>query len=359
MTLRQPPDPTTIRVRFPLSVSLVIPGRNCSRTITACLSAVTPLLARGELAEIIFVDDGSTDDTARKVAEFPEVKLISGQGGGAGAARNLGWRAATSDLVWFIDSDTVAEPDALMRLLPHLEQEQVVAAGGSYGNMCPDSLVASLIHEEIIQRHRRMPHDVNFLSTYNVIYRRDALETVGGFDETRYNGPGIAGAEDTELAYRLTACGFRLRFEPRSLVRHFHLTRLAPYFRVQQRHGFYRVRLYLDYPGRTSGDSYSNSLDHIQPILAMLILAAAALTLWQPLGSISLALCVMLLACQIPMTIQIIARTHQWRFLAYVPFGFLRAFRRGFGLIAGVMDAVWGSLERAYATRMIQPRKTH
>ncbi len=322
-----------------MQVSLVIPGRNCARTLRACLESVLPLLAQGEVAEIIFVDDGSTDDSAAIAAEYPQIKIVTGQGGGAGAARNLGWQAAREDLVWFIDSDTVAHPNALYRLLPHLQLPNVVAAGGSYGNMSPESLVASLIHEEIIERHRQMPADVNVLATYNVLYRREALAEVGGFDESRYNGPGIAGAEDTELAYRLTACGYRLRFEPRSIVRHYHLTRIAPYFRVQQRHGFYRVRLYLDYPRRSGGDSYSNSLDHAQPVLAMLALAAAPLAYWSPFGSICLAFCALLLACQLPMTTKIIMRTKHWRYLAYIPFGFLRAFRRGLGMTAGVIDS--------------------
>src|SRR5437870_415228 len=114
------------------SVSLVIPGRNCSRTIRECLNAVVPLLSdpRNRLGEIIFVDDGSTDDTARIVAEFP-VRYLKGPGGGPGAARNIGWRAATSPLIWFIDSDCVAEPDALPLLLAKIDNAQVAGVGGS------------------------------------------------------------------------------------------------------------------------------------------------------------------------------------------------------------------------------------
>ena len=95
------------------SVSLVVPGRNCASTVRQCLSAVAPLLDGGRLGEIIFVDDGSTDETANIVAEFP-VTYVKGSGRGSGAARNLGWREARHPLVWFIDADCVTEPDALV-----------------------------------------------------------------------------------------------------------------------------------------------------------------------------------------------------------------------------------------------------
>ena len=113
-------------------VSLVIPGRNCARTIGACLGAVVPILRRenSPLREIIFVDDASTDHTIDLVSRFP-VRLLKSDGGGAGQARNVGWRAAQHGLIWFIDADCVSEPDALEILLPYLEDENVAGVGGS------------------------------------------------------------------------------------------------------------------------------------------------------------------------------------------------------------------------------------
>ena len=319
------------------AVSLVIPGRNASATVRPCLDAVVPLLGRG-VAEIIFVDDGSTDDTARIVSEYP-VRVIQGDGRGPGAARNLGWRAARGELVWFIDSDCVAQPDALERLMPHLGDPKVGGASGSYGNMRPDSLLACLIHEEVVARHRRMPRRVNFAATFNVVYRRRVLEQNNGFDERFLKG------QDAEFSWRVLAAGYQLGFEVDSCVGHFHETRWLKYLRTQRRQGYWRVFLHLRHRGHSAGDSYSSLLDHVQPPLAMLALASLPLlafgpTRWGPaipFGLLALA--------QVPMTARLVRRVGQARYLLFAVMSFLRAFWRGVGMTLGALDALRGSLK--------------
>ena len=316
-------------------VSLVIPGRNCSGTIRTCLSAVVPLLERAEcrLGEILFVDDGSTDDTSRIVREYP-VKLITGTGTGPGGARNLGWHTAENPLIWFVDSDCVAEPDALELLLPHMDDPQVGGVSGSYGNMRPDSLLACLIHEEIVERHRAMPARVNFLATFNVVYRRSILEEVGGFDERFLKG------QDAELSWRVLAAGHELAFEFSARVRHYHATRWRAYFRTQRQQGYWRVWLHLTHRGHSTGDSYSSVVDHIQPPLAMLVLACLPLLFFQPGRWACAAGILLLLVCQIPLTWRLMRRTQQARYLGFALMSFIRAFWRGVGMTMGVLSTL-------------------
>ncbi|MFH1417328.1 MAG: glycosyltransferase [Planctomycetota bacterium] len=315
-------------------VSLVIPGRDCARTIRQCLGSVVPLLEQPDclLTEIIFVDDGSTDGTREIVGEFP-VTLLDGVGRGAGAARNLGWRTANHALIWFIDSDCVAEPDALARLLPDMSDKQVGGVGGSYGNMAADSLLGCLIHEEIVERHRAMPKRVNFLATFNVLYRRSILEQIGGFDERFLKG------QDAELAFRVMEAGYELRFEIDSRVKHFHPTRLWSYLRTQRQQGYWRVWLHLRHHGHSRGDSYSSLLDHVQPPLAVLAVAALPLMLvpssyfrW-----IAPVLLLLLGSASIPMTLRLLARLREPRYLLYAVMSFVRAFWRGLGMVHGTL----------------------
>ncbi len=315
------------------SVSLVIPGRNASDTIEHCLEAVVGFLGRDGLAEIIFVDDGSTDDTAKIVERFP-VRYIRGEGRGPGSARNIGWRAAKHGIVWFIDSDCVAEPGALEHLLPHLEDAKVGAVSGSYGNMRPDSLLACLIHEEIIERHLGSPKRVSFLATFNVAYRRSVLEQVGGFDERFLKG------QDAELSWRVLEAGYELAFEIESRVKHFHAAQWRQYLRTQRQQGYWRVFLYLAHRGHATGDTYSSLLDHIQPPLAMLTLASLVFSPcphFRHLRYAPLFGMLLILIATVPMTWRLVRRTREARYLCFSLMSLVRAFWRGVGMTVGML----------------------
>lgn len=320
-------------------VSLVIPGRDCVSTVRQCLGAVVPLLDGGSLGEILFVDDGSIDGTAEAVRAFP-VTLIPGLGRGPGAARNLGIGQAQFDLVWFVDSDCVAESGALAALLPFMDDLRVGGVSGTYTNGVPESLLSCLVHEEIVERHLAMPEQVDFLATFNVLYRKSVLEEVGGFDERFLKG------QDAELSFRVQEAGYGLRFTRASRVAHFHLSRWMPYLRVQGKQGYWRVRLHLAHRGHTMGDSYSSVVDHAQPPLAVLSLAMSPLVLtdgwaWLPLVPVAL-----LFLATLPMTLRIVRRNRKVFYLAYAWMSFVRAYARGLGLTAGTLaylkDSMWG-----------------
>jgi glycosyltransferase involved in cell wall biosynthesis len=311
-----------------------MPGRNAGATLRACLEAVCPMLERGELREIVFVDDDSTDNTREIAAQFP-VKIVVGRGEGPGAARNRGIAVAQGEWIWFIDSDCVAEPDALSILLEHTNDDPKVAAiGGSYGNMSPDSLLACLIHEEIVVRHNRMPPVVDFLASFNVLFRHDVLDEIGGFD------PRFLKAQDAELAYRARAHSYTLRFDARSRVKHFHPTRLVRYLSTQRDQGYWRMFLYRAYPKRIMGDSYSGPTDYAQPPLALATLALLPISLLIPtLCGPLLATAGLLFACQLPMARLIAPRLGIPRAIAFVFMSILRSFARALGMAHGALAA--------------------
>ena len=323
-----------------MDVSLVIPGRNAGRTLRACLDAVVPLLGTGDLREIIFVDDGSTDGTAAIAAEYP-VRYLRVDRRGPGGARNEGWRAATGVAVWFIDSDCIAAPDALARLKRHLEEQGVAGVGGSYSNVRVDSLLACLIHEEIRERHLSMGRQVDYLGSFNVLYWRWALERAGGFDEQHFNAYLAPGAEDADLSYRLRDLGLELRFEPGSLVGHHHPTRLPSYLRSQRLHGRWGARLYYRHRGRATRNSYSTWLDHMQPALAVGALLAAPGLLVPGLRLVAPSLILALTGLQLPMTLRLIRRTGRWQYASFVPMSLVRALSRGVGMTQGAVGLLW------------------
>ncbi|MFM1823631.1 MAG: putative glycosyltransferase EpsH [Planctomycetota bacterium] len=356
--MRTEPNPTNRGAAR--EVTLVIPARDAARTIEPCLDAALAVAARpgSRLARILLVDDGSRDAT-REAAVARGIEVLESGGRGAGAARNVGWRAATTELVWFVDSDCVAAPDALEILLPHLADPAVGGVGGSYA-IAPDAtLLERLIHEEIVTRHARMEGDVDFLATFNVLYRRDALAALEGFDERYLKG------QDAEFAFRVLESGRRLRFDRGSLVRHFHADRLSKYLRVQRQQGYWRVALHLEHRGHGAGDSYSGLLDHLQPFaaaaLAPAVLAAVAAPLAGARGAALAAalapfaiLLAFLLAAQLPMA-RAMARREGAAMLWFVPLGAVRAVWRAAGLVHGVVDRTLG--RGAIAARSLARRQ--
>ncbi|MDG1358906.1 MAG: glycosyltransferase [Phycisphaerales bacterium] len=313
-------------------VTVVIPARDAAATLEACLDSLLVILARPEsgLARIVLVDDGSRDETPA-IARARGVEVLQSGGRGAGAARNAGIAAASTELVWFVDADCVAFPDALDHLRPHLEDPAVAAAGGTYAIAAEATLLERLIHEEIQVRHDRMPDDVDFLATFDVVYRRSVLDAVGGFDERYLKG------QDADLAFRVVEAGHRLRFDRRSRVRHHHADRLLRYLRVQRQQGYWRVALHLEHPGR-GGNAYSGPIDHLQPFVAAAFVPSLLAIAWPPWGAVVPAtMLLVLVLMQLPMT-RAMVRRGGWSMAWFVPLGTIRAIWRAIGLVQGVLD---------------------
>ncbi|HTS73483.1 MAG TPA: glycosyltransferase family A protein, partial [Gaiellaceae bacterium] len=91
-----------------MEYSVVIPARDAARTLPRVLDALAVQEPRP--LEVIVVDDGSSDGTAR-IAEERGARVVSPGGRSfAGGARNAGWEQAHGDLVVFLDADVVPGP---------------------------------------------------------------------------------------------------------------------------------------------------------------------------------------------------------------------------------------------------------
>ena len=314
-----------------MSVSLVVPGRNCANTLENCLNSVVPLLESGELQEILFVDDGSTDETAVIANRYP-VKVISGTGAGAAAARNLGIEAASGDLIWCLDSDCIAQTDNLSQLVSEFDSPDVVAVGGSLGNATPGKLLPILIQQEISWRHSRMPHSVNFLASGNVVYRRLELLKIGGFDER------FRWAHDAELAFRFRSTQKQLHFERKAIVLHHHFTSLRRYLSKQAEYARNRIFLYRRYPDMAKGDNYSSWVDHLQPPLALGVLVSSPLCLIERGYFVPLTLLLFLMVLCGITTYRLLTHSPQRKLIAFFPFSLIRSFARAIGACIGLLS---------------------
>lgn len=201
-------------------VSVVIPAYNAAATLADSVTAV--LGSSAALHEIIIADDAS-DDGAPAACESLDARVRVVRTGdtplGPARARNMAAKAATGDVVAFVDADVRVHVDTLERLIaPMVADQNIVASFGSYDDAPPAPAVAALYanlrHHSV---HQSAPTEaMTFWSGLGAV-RRDAFLAVGGFD-VAFGKPSI---EDVELGTRLREKGGTIR-----LVHHAQATHL-------------------------------------------------------------------------------------------------------------------------------------
>jgi glycosyltransferase involved in cell wall biosynthesis len=318
------------------AVSIVIAAKDAARTVSSALAACGHQDFPQPI-EIVVVDDGSTDDTAR-LAREAGARVISQDNRGPAAARNRGWREAKAPVILFTDSDCEPRPDWVRKLVAGLDAEHSVVCG-SYGIANRGRWLAETVQAEIAWRHSRLPAEVEFAGSYNFGARRAALEAVGGFDES-YPAPS---GEDNDLSYRLRDAGFTIRFVRDALVDHHHPEQLSRYLGEQSRHGYWRAVLYARHPRRMRGDGYAGPADLLAPPLAALSVACLAAAPFWTAAAIGAPLCfaVVILVHHL-LALRVSRHARQPAALALAAVGTLRAYARAWGMVKGAVHVVLG-----------------
>jgi glycosyltransferase involved in cell wall biosynthesis len=186
-------------------VSVIVPAYNAGATIGRALESIAAQTLPP--AEVIVVDDGSTDATAERAramqAVLAPVRLVvvSQENAGAGAARNRAVREASQDYLAFLDADDEWLPGKLERSMQVLEDGDYLLVAHDY----LDTTGGRDVHVDCLRRFNegRDPYVTLYLKGYipsiSVVTRRDAVLAAGGFDETLRN------AQDFDLWLKLLA----------------------------------------------------------------------------------------------------------------------------------------------------------
>ena len=189
-------------------ISIVVPVYNDPQNLRECVTALQQE-ARSPAAEILVVDDASSDETPTVASQLGLTILRLPKNAGPAAARNYGARHARGDILFFVDADVVIAPGAIERVLnAFVSQPDLIAVFGSY-DAHPRaeewiSQYRNLLHHFVHQTGN--PHASTFWAGCGAI-RRTVFLAVGGFDEKRFPRASI---EDIELGYRLRDAGYRI-----------------------------------------------------------------------------------------------------------------------------------------------------
>jgi len=210
-----------------MNISIVIPNYNGAKLLEKNLPKVLKAVnfyKRGK-AEIIIVDDCSTDNSLDVLKNKNLIILKNEKNLGFSSTVNRGVGKATGDVVILLNTDVYPQENFLEPLLKHFGDENVFAVG------CLDK---SIEGEKIVERgrglgewrrgfliHRRGEVDKTntlWVSCGSGAFRKSIWDKLGGLNEL-YN-PFYW--EDIDLSYRALKSGYKIFFEPKSIVFHEH-----------------------------------------------------------------------------------------------------------------------------------------
>lgn len=187
-------------------VSVIIPTYNRAQLIGEMISSLVAQTYRP--LEIIVSDDGSTDNTRdlvdelfkRSRSETLTCEYVINAKANADYARNRGFEHSHGDYVIFLDSDDVASPTMIQRMVAALREadadfcvcdnEHFIHFPGDLGLVVPFSE----------RGHRPEDHLVSLAMNVSTLFRRSALEKIGPWDER------LTAWDDVEFTFRALLC---------------------------------------------------------------------------------------------------------------------------------------------------------
>jgi GT2 family glycosyltransferase len=216
------------RAAFPLA-SIIIPNWNGIQHLPGCLDALRAQTYSH--TEVILVDNGSTDGSQAFVAEhYPEVRMLALERNlGLTGGNNIGFEAASGDILISLNNDTEAHPrfvqalvDALLahpeagmaaaKMLLFDRRDHIHSAGDGYGR---DGIP---FNRGVWQRDEGQFEEPGWIfggCGGAVAYRRTMLDDTGMFDESFF-----MYCEDVDLNWRAQLAGWRCWYAPQAIVYH-------------------------------------------------------------------------------------------------------------------------------------------
>lgn len=223
-------------------LSVIVATRNRSYAIAACLDSIAAAFANAAPveAEIVVVDNGSTDDTAgilkawASASHVPVQALLEPRAGKARAV-NCALRAARGELFAFTDDDCRLHKEYVVDLLRHdATSSNLILRGGRVELGDPTDLPITINTRSTGMRWNRAMNSARHESMSgkvngsNMAMRRALVERLGPFDEDFGPGSPMPAGEDTEYIYRAYLNNVTIEYVPNMTVFHHHGRKTIP-----------------------------------------------------------------------------------------------------------------------------------
>jgi poly-beta-1,6-N-acetyl-D-glucosamine synthase len=202
-------------------VSIIVPAYNEGGLLERALSSLLRL--DYPEYEVVVVDDGSTDDTLARAAAWEgrrgpcEVRVITKRNGGKASALNAGIAASRHAFILCMDADSYLEPQTLLRAIERFADPSVGAVAGNVKVENRGKIITRLQALEYIEGLNMPRRAQGFVAAVNIVpgpvgmFRREALEEVGGYDTDTF-------AEDADLTLKMITSGWRVVYEDEAVA---------------------------------------------------------------------------------------------------------------------------------------------
>lgn len=220
--------------------SILIPVLNEEKNLTALFRSLNALEGV-ESAEILFIDNGSEDESLSLLKEFQKktasfaVKIVEEKKRGFPEPLNAGLKEADGDVFLFLDADAVPEKKWLARMAAALDTSDI-AVGETKSALPKKPSVYGRLAKTIFDGYSARAasaetHPLPWGPTCNLGARRELFLSVGNFSEA------ASSAFDIDWCWRAVLQGARLRYAPKAVVRHARRNEREAFLRQMERYG--------------------------------------------------------------------------------------------------------------------------
>lgn len=203
------------------SISILVPAYNEAAVLERALASLMRLDYPDY--EVLVIDDGSRDDTLAVAAQWEgqhgpaHIRVITKPNGGKATALNAGIAHSKHPLIMCMDADSHLERRTLLSAARHFRDPAVGAVAGNVKVENRGRIVTRLQALEYIEGLNMPRRAQGFVAAVNIVpgpvglFRREALEEVGGYDTDTF-------AEDADLTLKLMAAGWRVEYEDQAIA---------------------------------------------------------------------------------------------------------------------------------------------
>ncbi len=203
------------------AISILVPAYNEGRVMERALTSLMQL--EYPEYEVLVIDDGSTDDTLELASRWegqrgPALfRVITKPNGGKATALNAGIAHSLHPLILCMDADSYLDPRTLLKAAHHFANPAVGAVAGNVKVENRGRIVTRLQALEYIEGLNMPRRAQGFVAAVNIVpgpvglFRREALEEVGGYDTDTF-------AEDADLTLKMMAAGWRIEYEDQAIA---------------------------------------------------------------------------------------------------------------------------------------------